>query len=237
VGIAAVAQETDTTPPPPEGRQAKPVAMRLILSDELRLSRWAAAMERAIVRQHPRATAAALTRLRYLTEEGFPEVYLLLRQHLGADGTVWVRIRIPGPRNGRTGWVPRPALGPFRITRTFLLINRQTLRLTLYRSGRRIFRAPIGVGKPSTPTPAGRFWIREKFEVARAPFFGPRAIGTSAYSRRLTDWPQGRVIGLHGTSRPELVPGRPSHGCIRLRNRDIMRLYELLPLGTPVRIV
>jgi lipoprotein-anchoring transpeptidase ErfK/SrfK len=38
------------------------------------------------------------------------------------------------------------------------------------------------------------------------------------------------------TSRPGLIPGRPSHGCIRMHNRAIERLYALTPVGTPVRI-
>ena len=63
-----------------------------------------------------------------------------------------------------------------------------------------------------------------------------RAIGTSAYAPTLSDWPGGGVVGLHGTNEPGLIPGRPSHGCIRLRNRDILTLYRLAPTGTPVDI-
>ena len=37
------------------------------------------------------------------------------------------------------------------------------------------------------------------------------------------------MVGLHGTNEPGLIPGRPSHGCIRLRNRDILTLYRLAP--------
>ena len=44
------------------------------------------------------------------------------------------------------------------------------------------------------------------------------------------------MIGFHGTNQPGLIPGRPSHGCIRLRNHDIARFYRLVPVGTPVRI-
>jgi len=62
------------------------------------------------------------------------------------------------------------------------------------------------------------------------------AFGTSAYSPTLTDWPGGGVIGIHGTNQPQLVPGRPSHGCVRVRNPDMLRLSHLMPLGTPVWI-
>jgi lipoprotein-anchoring transpeptidase ErfK/SrfK len=45
------------------------------------------------------------------------------------------------------------------------------------------------------------------------------------------------VIGLHGTNEPDSIGRDVSHGCIRLRNRDITALAEKLPLGTPVRIL
>ena len=66
--------------------------------------------------------------------------------------------------------------------------------------------------------------------------YGTHAIGTSAYAPSLSDWPGGGVVGLHGTNQPGLIPGRPSHGCIRLRNRDIQRLYRLASRGTPIRV-
>ena len=70
----------------------------------------------------------------------------------------------------------------------------------------------------------------------RSPFYGPLAFGTSARSAVLTDWPGGGFVGIHGTNRPELIPGRVSHGCIRMRNRDIERLGRLMPVGTPIII-
>jgi lipoprotein-anchoring transpeptidase ErfK/SrfK len=50
----------------------------------------------------------------------------------------------------------------------------------------------------------------------------------------VTDWPAGGYVGIHGTDRPDLLPGRVSHGCIRLRNPDILRLAKEMPIGTPV---
>ena len=79
--------------------------------------------------------------------------------------------------------------------------------------------------------------MTEKFHVRGAPVYGTRAIGTSAYAPGLTDWPGGGVVGMHGTNEPGLIPGRPSHGCIRLRNSAINRLYRLVPKGTPIEII
>jgi len=63
-----------------------------------------------------------------------------------------------------------------------------------------------------------------------------RALVPNARSRVLTDWPAGGYIGIHGTDQPDLIPGRISHGCIRLRNKDLLRLNRLLPVGTPITI-
>ncbi len=69
-----------------------------------------------------------------------------------------------------------------------------------------------------------------------SPVYGPVAFGTSARSTTLTDWPGGGFVGIHGTNQPGLLPGRVSHGCIRLRNADVVRLARLMPVGTPITI-
>lgn len=107
----------------------------------------------------------------------------------------------------------------------------------MFRSGERIWSSRIGIGAPSTPTPAGRFWIRSRLRnLSGGTVYGPWAFGTAAYSV-LSDWPGGGVIGIHGTDQPWLIPGRPSHGCIRLPNAKVRRLARLMPIGTPVHIV
>jgi lipoprotein-anchoring transpeptidase ErfK/SrfK len=102
--------------------------------------------------------------------------------------------------------------------------------------GRRVFRAPVGVGTAAAPTPAGEFYVRNKLTRYSSAFYGPIAFGTSARSETLTDWPGGGFIGIHGTNAPERLPGQVSHGCIRLRNDDIRALARLMPVGTPVSI-
>jgi hypothetical protein len=206
------------------------------LSDERTFTRWAHSTLRAPIRRLPGPTSRRIARVRYLTEHGFQEVYLVLRRWTDPDGRTWLKVRIPMRPNGREGWVRAPALGRLHLVRTRLVVDRRRLRAVLYRSGRPIWRSRIGVGKPSTPTPAGRFWIRERIKVPYPHgMYGPWAFGTSAYSA-LSDWPEGGVVGIHGTDQPYLIPGWPSHGCIRVANRPIRRLARLMPIGTPVRI-
>jgi hypothetical protein len=205
------------------------------LSDERELTRWAHAVGRRPVHRRPTADSPQVGRLRLLTEDGYPEVYLALRSRAAGD-LAWVQVRLPARPNGQTGWVRRSALGPLNSVTTALTIDRPRSLATLRQAGRRIWQSPIGHGAPGSPTPSGRFYIRERIRnIAGDPLYGPWAFGTSAYSS-LSDWPGGGVVGIHGTNQPWLIPGRPSHGCVRVPNPAIRRLARLMPIGTPVRI-
>jgi lipoprotein-anchoring transpeptidase ErfK/SrfK len=230
VSIAAAAPAAAQTPPP----AAPPGPVQL--SNETTFTRWANAVARAKAYAQPSADAPGVGRLRLLTEDGFPEVYVLLASAQDAQGATWVQLRLPQRPNNVTGWVRRSTLGPFQVVHTRLVVSRRALRVTLYDRGKPRFPARVGIGAPSTPTPTGSFWIREKFHVSGNPLYGTRAMGTAAYSNTLTDWPGGGVIGVHGTGEPGLIPGRPSHGCIRVKNPGIERLYALTPIGTPLLI-
>lgn len=222
---AAVAQEAPAD-------HAAPVR----LSNEWSFTRVASPEALVKVRKEPDPSSRQGPRLRATTEHGAPELYLALTEATGTDGQRWVRIRIPRRPNGQTGWVRRSALGPYRLRDTALVVDRRSLKVTLLRKGKVAMRFPVGVGARRTPTPAGRFWIREKLRYPKDPLYGNRALGTSAYAPKLENWPLGGVIGLHGTGQPELIPGRPSHGCIRVRNADMAKLYRAVPVGTPVWI-
>jgi hypothetical protein len=206
------------------------------LSDERTITRFANATTRNAIRARPTPGAPTIARLRPMTESGFREVYLVLRGRRDELGRLWLEVRVPGRPNGRRGWVLRSSVGHLRSVRTKLVVDRRRLRATLFLDGRRIWRSRIGVGAPGTPTPGGSFYVRERIRVPPGTIYGPWAFGTSAYSV-LSDWPGGGVVGIHGTNRPDLIPGRPSHGCVRVPNRAISRLARLLPVGTPVRII
>jgi lipoprotein-anchoring transpeptidase ErfK/SrfK len=156
---------------------------------------------------------------------------------MDSAGRTWLHIRVPMRPNGRTGWVRETAVSRLYVVRTQLIIDRAKLRARLYRKGEQIWSAPVGVGKSGTPTPRGDFWVRERLKgLGDGTAYGPWAFGTSAYSN-ISDWPGGGVVGIHGTNEPGLIPGRPSHGCVRVRNDKIRRLARLMPIGTPVRII
>jgi L,D-transpeptidase catalytic domain len=201
------------------------------------VSRWTYLVRRASVRAQPSTSARVVTRLATRTLDSTPNLVLLLASTKDSSGRTWYRVRLPILPNNSTGWVLAGALGTQHIVKTYLVVDRQLLMATLYRSGVPVFQTRIGAGRPYWPTPAGDFYVREVLTGFEDEMYGPIAFGTSARSSVLTDWHGGGgVIGIHGTDQPEILPGHVSHGCIRMRNSSIRRLYRLMPLGTPVTI-
>jgi L,D-transpeptidase catalytic domain len=205
-----------------------------LLSHGVPVYRWAPLLRPVTVLRVP-GGHTPLGALATLTPEGTRNLVLVLGSARRRSAE-WVHIRLPILPNNSTGWIPRPVLGGYHFVTTHLVVDRHRLRATLIKDGRTVFTAPIGVGQPQWPTPPGEFYIRDKLTDYASPFYGPVAFGTSARSSVLTDWPDGGFVGIHGTDAPELIPGRVSHGCIRLRNRDILRLAQLMPVGTPLTI-
>ena len=210
---------------------------RTPLSDEQTLSRWAYVREKTKARAVPYPGAEPLRQLRTTTEDRTPELVLLLSELRTENDGTWVEVRLPMRPNGTTGWVRREALGAYQEVATQLRINRRHFTARLFRDGEQVWRGRIGVGKHGSPTPRGRFYVRERLVPRRKDsVYGIFAFGTSAYSATLTDWPGGGVVGIHGTNKPKLIPGRISHGCVRIRNYKVGRLKRIMPLGTPIEI-
>jgi L,D-transpeptidase catalytic domain len=206
-----------------------------LLGDGAHITRWAPVKQATEARERPTPTSPVVAPVSTTTPEGTSNL-VVVDGEVTKDGVTWVHARLAVLPDGRTGWLPRSKLGGWSFVNTRVLVNRETLTLTLYRGAKVVFRTPIGVGKPSTPTPAGQFYVRDRLTSYASPEYGPLAFGTSARSPFETDWPAGGFIGIHGTDQPNLIPGHISHGCIRLRNAAIVKLGKLMPVGTPVTI-
>ncbi len=200
------------------------------------LTHWAPVRRQVTARAAPSRAGGALAVLARRTPEGTRNLVVLIDRRQDRHGDGWVRVRLPVLPNNTSGWVPRRALGGYETVNTHLDVDLGRLRATLYRNGKSLLRADIGVGMEGWATPRGNFYIRNKLTRYRSATYGPVAFGTSARSPAANDWPAGGFVGIHGTDRPELLPGRVSHGCIRMRNGDILELARHMPVGTPVTI-
>ncbi len=224
-------------PPPGPVAPAGVYPSRYALSDgSTETYRWAFVRHRTVARTGPSSSARAIAPITFRTPELYRNAILVLDAVKYRNGKTWVRIRLSVLPNNTTGWVPRGALTGFQTIHTRMVISLGGLRATLYKRGRPVFSARVGVGQSGTPTPRGEFYVREKLSGYYAPAYGPRALGLNARSTTLTDWPGGGFVGIHGTNAPQILPGRVSHGCVRMRNPAILRLFRMMPLGTPVSI-
>jgi hypothetical protein len=100
-------------------------------------------------------------------------------------------------------------------------------RLIVRAHGQKIKTYTVAVGNPSTPTPVGDYQVVYKGKNW-GPSFGPRWLGLNV--------PWGSY-GIHGTNKPNSIGQHLSHGCIRMRNSDVIELFEMIPLGTKVTIL
>jgi lipoprotein-anchoring transpeptidase ErfK/SrfK len=209
---------------------------RQVLSHPAFASTWAYLESPTDAYASPSRHARVLGYLGLTTQDGTSEL-LFEQQRVLIHGSWWVQVRLPLRPAGQIGWVPQRTLGAPQTVHTYLVVSTERTTLTLYKNGKVIFFTRVGTGKPSTPTPHGQFYIRDRLTgFGSGSEYGPIAFGTSALSNVETDWPGGGVIGIHGTNEPSLIPGHPSHGCIRLQNWEIVKLAKLLPIGTPLTI-
>jgi len=202
-----------------------------------RTSYYAFVEKADVARAQPKTTAEKVATLTRKSPERTDDLVFVLDRTLVKD-VEWLRVRLPVKPNGTTGWVPASALSDLQPVNTWLRVSTKTFKVTLIKNGKRVFSASIGVGQPQWPTPKGQFYIRAMLRGygGAGSFYGPLAFITSATSPTLTDWPGGAVVGVHGTSEPGLIPGKISHGCVRLNNADILKLAKLMPVGTPLTI-
>jgi lipoprotein-anchoring transpeptidase ErfK/SrfK len=187
------------------------------------------------VRATPDRQAQRVALLTQFRADFRPRVVLALGVRNDRSGTpAWYRVSLPGRPNGRTGWVPAASIDVKPI-RKEIVIDRSERTLELRNAGRVQLRTRVAVGAYGMETPLGRFYVMAKFRPT-APVLGAFGFETSAYSK-LSEWPGGGIVGIHGTNTPSLLGQAVSHGCVRVANEAILRLRDLVPVGTPIRIV
>lgn len=164
------------------------------------------------------------------------------------DGLTTTRYKVllPIRPNGSTGWV-NPAQVTVLAHQFKIVVELDNHRITVTNADQVIMQTKIGVGRANTPTPGGRYYIKELIRPCYsdgkggtcvqtdAGPYGPYAYGLSGFSPVLTDYRGGRgELGIHGTNEPDKIGTDVSKGCIRMNNDEIRKLAKILPLGTPV---
>ncbi|MGZ8694205.1 MAG: L,D-transpeptidase [Gaiellaceae bacterium] len=190
---------------------------------------------RVVARAAPHG--AVVARFDPLNANDYPTLFSVRARVVDARcRAAWYLVQLPVRPNGATGFVPARKVWIQSVT-TRIDIDLSARRLRLFRGGQVQLSVPVAIGRRGTPTPIGRFYVNQRLVPAdpSGPF-GPGALGVSAFSPTLTDWPQGGPIAIHGTNEPALIGKAVSNGCIRVRNGPFRRLFDGGPAGTPVII-
>jgi lipoprotein-anchoring transpeptidase ErfK/SrfK len=151
-------------------------------------------------------------------------------------GMLWYYASLPMRPNEAAAFVPARDVRIHKL-RTRIIVELSKRKLVLYRDGEPVLRSAVAVGARSTPTPTGRYYVNQRL-IAPDPGgpWGPGALGISAFSDVLQEWIQGGPIGIHGTNDPSSIGHAVSHGCVRLPNNVLMKVFSAAKAGTPVII-
>jgi L,D-transpeptidase ErfK/SrfK len=137
-----------------------------------------------------------------------------------------------------------PTVSPAAQTDTLrLVLKRGQRKVYVYQNDKVISSYRVAVGKPGWETPLGEFKVLtmelnpifKSFKSGRIIPPGPdNPLGV----RWIGIWTDGQTqLGFHGTNEPELIGQAVSHGCIRMMNKDVVKLYAQVKAGTPVQVV
>jgi hypothetical protein len=168
---------------------------------------------------------------------GEPTTLPVLRRTAGLGSRQWLKVRLPGRPKGATGWIAPGGTTEFD-TGWHLMISTGSRRIWAYLHGRLLRTFAAMVGKPSTPTPSGNFFVQETIAMPLTAAGGPFALALSARSDALRTFEGGPgQIAIHGR---DLLGGTlgqaESHGCVRLDTASIDWLAARIGPGVPVTI-
>jgi lipoprotein-anchoring transpeptidase ErfK/SrfK len=155
----------------------------------------------------------------------------------GPQGMRWLAVRLPGRPNGHMGWIRQRAT-VVSATRWHIVVSISKRRVIVYANGRAVRYARAIVGKGSTPTPRGEFFVEESIALRSYDVGAPFALALSARSDVLQEFDGGPgQIALHGlTNVGGLLGTAVSHGCVRLDNSMMRWLVARIGPGVPVTI-
>jgi lipoprotein-anchoring transpeptidase ErfK/SrfK len=126
------------------------------------------------------------------------------------------------------------------IDNTHLVIKLSQRRVYVYQDNQEKVSYPIAIGKAGWETPTGSYKVidMQRYPAWEHPWNGkviPPGPDNPLGVRWIAFWTDGRnLIGFHGTPNEELVGQAVSHGCVRMRNQDVLALYAMVKIGTPV---
>ncbi len=151
-------------------------------------------------------------------------------------------VRIPPPKVLPTQKDYEIHLGKPESSNIHLVLRLSDRRVYVFNGEQEIASYPVAVGKDGWETPTGSFEVIQTVENPQwqNPWTGevmPPGPDTALGLRWIGFWTDGEnTIGFHGTPTIDSIGSAASHGCVRMRNEDVVALYEKVQIGTPVTV-
>jgi L,D-transpeptidase catalytic domain len=184
---------------------------------------------------HSRPFGPVLGRVGATTPFGSRRALAVAQRRRGS----WLAVTEAGIGHNRVVWIDARGAG-LRYARTRLELvvdlSARTLRVT---KGRAVLqRFSVGIGRPGSPTPTGRFSVTDKLRgSAFSASYGCCILALSATQPNLpAGWRGGNRIAIHGTLSSTDFGRAVSAGCVHASDGDLRYLMRTVPLGTPVLI-
>lgn len=166
------------------------------------------------------------------TEWRSPRVLSVVEQRGG-----WLAVLASELKNGEVGWLrqDQAELGNVRWS-LHADLSQRTLAVQV--DGRTVRKLTIAVGRPTNPTPTGRFAVSDRLDVvARNSPYGCCVLALTGHQQKLPPgWPGGDRLAVHATSDLSSIGKPVSLGCMRAPARQARWLIEKIPLGAPIFI-
>ena len=161
----------------------------------------------------------------------------VIARSIAGDGSRWLQVMLPGRPDGSTGWISEQDTRAM-VTAWAIVVELAARRVNVYDDARLVRSFEAVVGKPSTPTPTGQFFVEETLQMSAGEPGGPFALALSARSNVLQEFEGGPgQIAIHGRENLGGTLGSAaSHGCVRLATASIDWLAGRIAPGTPVTI-
>jgi lipoprotein-anchoring transpeptidase ErfK/SrfK len=201
------------------------------------VERWLVAKAVRAGNVYGRPSTGARVKLAYgkLNINNYPWVFLV-HDTREVDGRTWYNVWVAMRPNESRGWIREGDVAIYPTTAKIEIdLSKRTLTVT--RRGQVLGTFRVAVGMPGLSTPTGFFFINQKLKPGYpGGVYGALALGTSAFQPKLAYWEQGGPVAIHGTNQPELIGQAVSHGCVRMRDKDVLQVSNWVPTGSPVII-
>lgn len=133
----------------------------------------------------------------------------------------------------------------FEVDTSLIVVDQSDFKLYFYKADKRLKTLDVAVGMPTWPTPNGNWKVVNKQSMPA--WYNPHTSWSASMPHMIPPGPSNPLglraiylsapgIRIHGTSAYYSIGRRASHGCIRVRNPEIVEFFPMVKVGTPVLI-